>query len=242
MIKVISSGPFAVNSLVITLSDNKVLLVDPAACAFSGDETKISSFLAQNNLEPVAVVLTHGHFDHVCGIPFLKKCWKNLPVLIHKNDSMMLGARGDEIHSSQLSYMGFEEFIPSVSSLPESDGFLEDKKNLFECMAEVHKKGQTATDFFDTETLDKSIKEALERWQVIHTPGHTSGGVCLYNREDKILISGDTLFYGSWGRTDLGGNEVEIMKSLRYLKDNIEGDTVVYPGHDYYGFKMSDNY
>ena len=68
-------------------------------------------------------------------------------------------------------------------------------------------------------------------FEVLHTPGHTQGSICLYSRENKVLISGDTLFRHSYGRTDLGGSETQIMKSLRRLLQ-LDGDTTVYPGHD----------
>ncbi|MGL5439304.1 MAG: MBL fold metallo-hydrolase [Filifactoraceae bacterium] len=66
-------------------------------------------------------------------------------------------------------------------------------------------------------------------FKVLHTPGHTKGGICLYDREN--LISGDTLFKGSMGRTDLySGSESEMMNSLRRLRD-LPDDVKVYPGH-----------
>lgn len=68
--------------------------------------------------------------------------------------------------------------------------------------------------------------------EVIETPGHTTGGVCYYNREEGILISGDTLFAGSMGRTDFaGGNSEKLFKSLRKLCDILPKETVVYSGH-----------
>ena len=66
---------------------------------------------------------------------------------------------------------------------------------------------------------------------VIHTPGHTAGSCCFYFPENKVLISGDTLFQYSYGRTDLPtGNDREMIDSLRRLK-NIDGDYNVLPGH-----------
>lgn len=68
--------------------------------------------------------------------------------------------------------------------------------------------------------------------KVIDTPGHTRGGVCYYNEEDKILISGDTLFNGSMGRTDfLGGNTEILFKSLKKLCETLPAETEVYSGH-----------
>ena len=77
-------------------------------------------------------------------------------------------------------------------------------------------------------------------WKVLHTPGHTPGSICLYSAVENALISGDTLFdYGGYGRTDLaGGDEAQIIKSLAYLRENIPAGTLVYPGHDSFGFKM----
>lgn len=66
---------------------------------------------------------------------------------------------------------------------------------------------------------------------VLHTPGHTSGSICLYSEKDKVLFSGDTLFRHSYGRTDLGGDENQIMQSLKRLL-RLDPETTVYPGHE----------
>ena len=67
---------------------------------------------------------------------------------------------------------------------------------------------------------------------VIHTPGHTEGSVCLYFAAEKVLIAGDTLFAGSIGRTDLPGGSVEkIMRSLHDRVLTLPDDTLVIPGH-----------
>jgi glyoxylase-like metal-dependent hydrolase (beta-lactamase superfamily II) len=67
---------------------------------------------------------------------------------------------------------------------------------------------------------------------VIHTPGHTEGSICLYFAEQHKLIAGDTLFAGSIGRTDLpGGSFDKIMRSIRHKLLDLPDDTVVIPGH-----------
>lgn len=69
------------------------------------------------------------------------------------------------------------------------------------------------------------------RLQVLHTPGHTEGSVCLYDADDGSLFSGDTLFAGAWGRTDLpGGDEVAMAASLARLS-GLEDQVRVFPGH-----------
>jgi hydroxyacylglutathione hydrolase len=69
------------------------------------------------------------------------------------------------------------------------------------------------------------------RLRVLHTPGHTEGSVCLYAADDGLLLSGDTLFAGGWGRTDLpGGDAMALVESLVRLLD-FEDPVQVLPGH-----------
>ncbi len=69
------------------------------------------------------------------------------------------------------------------------------------------------------------------QFRVIHTPGHSRGGVLLYFYNEKVLISGDTLFRGTYGRTDLPTSDPKMMKaSLEKIK-HLPDDLVVYPGH-----------
>jgi len=69
-------------------------------------------------------------------------------------------------------------------------------------------------------------------FKVIHTPGHTKGGICLYQEDEKILFSGDTIFRGTWGRTDLPTSSFEdIIKSITERIMILPEDTIIYPGH-----------
>jgi glyoxylase-like metal-dependent hydrolase (beta-lactamase superfamily II) len=80
-------------------------------------------------------------------------------------------------------------------------------------------------------TNEKTLQLGDITFDVIHTPGHTPGGICLHAQGN--LFTGDTLFVGDSGRTDLaGGDRLSLGKSIRRLMELPE-DTVVWPGHDY---------
>ncbi len=86
--------------------------------------------------------------------------------------------------------------------------------------------------------IDQSVKTgdkvaiAHHEAQVLHTPGHTEGSICLYFEPQKVLIAGDTLFQGSIGRTDLpGGNYDKIIRSIHENLLTLPDETVVIPGH-----------
>ena len=69
-------------------------------------------------------------------------------------------------------------------------------------------------------------------FKVILTPGHTKGGICLYNKEHSLMFTGDTIFAGTWGRTDLPtGSMEEIMGSIENKILKYPDDTILYPGH-----------
>jgi hydroxyacylglutathione hydrolase len=69
------------------------------------------------------------------------------------------------------------------------------------------------------------------QWQVLHTPGHTPGGICLWQQQKGLLITGDTLFKGCSGRTDLStGNEEAMQRSLNRLRA-LPLHTLIFPGH-----------
>ncbi len=74
--------------------------------------------------------------------------------------------------------------------------------------------------------------------KVLHTPGHTPGGMCLYNAPD--LITGDTLFVGGLGRTDFpGGSHEQLLASIRTKLLVLPAETVVWPGHGYGGSRST---
>lgn len=85
---------------------------------------------------------------------------------------------------------------------------------------------------------DAFLTEGMEitfgacRMKVLHTPGHTQGGCCLYLEAEKKIITGDTLFADSIGRTDLpGGSHEQLLTSIRTKLFTLPDDVVAYPGH-----------
>ena len=76
---------------------------------------------------------------------------------------------------------------------------------------------------------NESLSIGNSKITVINTPGHTSGGVC-YLVDDK-LFSGDTIFLGSVGRTDFGGNYQQLKNSVQYILNSLDEDIKIYPGH-----------
>ena len=81
--------------------------------------------------------------------------------------------------------------------------------------------------YFDDEEV---ISFGNHQFSIIPTPGHTPGGVTFYCKEEKVAFTGDTLFKGSIGRTDLGGSMFMIINSLRELAQ-LPDDTTILPGH-----------
>ena len=178
-------GDYQTNCYIVHGSDSKTCaVIDPGYFP-----ERIASFLADKGLTLEAILLTHGHFDHVGAVEALVK------------------ATGCRLWMKESDYTQFKN--------PQND-FL---YPIHDCdFCEVH---------FCEE--DEHIHAGGVVFTVMETPGHTWGSVC-YLCEDA-LFSGDTLFAGSCGRTDLpGGDYRTIILSLERLGE-LEGDYTVYPGH-----------
>ncbi len=79
---------------------------------------------------------------------------------------------------------------------------------------------------------DQEVSVLGTKMKVLFTPGHTVGGGCFYFPEEKIVFTGDTLFWESIGRTDLpGGNTLQLLRSIKEKLMELPDDTTVYPGH-----------
>ena len=81
-------------------------------------------------------------------------------------------------------------------------------------------------------TDSDAIAFGSHTWQILHTPGHTPGGIVFYDADEHVAFSGDTLFRMSIGRTDFErGSYEDMIHSLQFLAQQLPGDTTVYPGH-----------
>ncbi len=132
------------------------------------------------------------------------------------------------------------DHIAGVKQLKESKGgkiliHREDAEGLYNKDINLREHIGLTSEYLEADSRldDKDILHVGElEFSVIHTPGHTKGGSSLYCKEEKLLFSGDTLFKGTWGRTDLPtGNFQDIINSICNKLLTLPDDTIVYPGH-----------
>ncbi|QUB95949.1 MBL fold metallo-hydrolase [Leptotrichia sp. oral taxon 218] len=191
--------------------EKKCFVVDP------GEEkmTKVIDFLEKNELEMEAVLLTHGHWDHILGINSMME-YKKVPLFVSENGYEFLFNPELSLCIWQNLEFKVDENL-DIRKLKENDvigfdGIIVDKNEKYE----KNKKNKSESIF-----------------KIIETPGHSSGDICFYSEKEKIMITGDTLFKGTYGRVDLPtSNPIEMGKSLKKLMQYPE-DTKVYPGHSF---------
>lgn len=208
----LTGGLLGTNTYIIPAAGKRCFVIDPSVSVSS-----IEKRIRDEGLELASIVLTHGHYDHLESLLSLKHQFPNVSIVIHEDDAWALGKGALKIHEASFRENGLGDLYPEFNApngaidLPIADTFVKDG------------------DLFEKE------------WKIIQTPGHSPGSICLYNEVQKLLISGDTLFYMGWGRTDVsGGDEEKLMHSLKRLS-LLPGDVKVFPGHGRYGFTMAQN-
>ncbi len=179
----VPAGALRANSYLVTADGASAVLID------CGGEEPLAE-AERRGLRVAAVLLTHGHFDHIGGCAAAKR--RGIPVGCAAAEERLIAAQ--PAFAAQLGLR-----VPPF-----------------------------APDF--TFSGGDSLAYGGLTFRVLATPGHTPGGVCFAC--GGALFTGDTLFAGSVGRTDLpGGSAAELRESLRMLFA-LEGDYTVYPGHD----------
>jgi glyoxylase-like metal-dependent hydrolase (beta-lactamase superfamily II) len=189
IVDVFPSGPFATNAYVAACPHTRqAALIDAPPNSLK----KYSAFLEEQQLKPVALLLTHSHWDHIADAAALKEHFL-IPVYIHSLDAPNLRAPGTDGLPCWLKIQGVEpdRLIAEGDCLPVGE---------------------------------------LE-FEVIHTPGHTPGGVCFYCRQEELLFSGDTLFKGTIGNLSFPTCCPDKMWPSLDKLAKLPAKTQVYPGH-----------
>jgi glyoxylase-like metal-dependent hydrolase (beta-lactamase superfamily II) len=191
------AGSFQTNCYVVAPAPGEeCVVIDPGQNAVAG----VDALLREHRLKPVAVLLTHGHIDHIWSV--VPVCGaRDVPAWIHPEDRDLLSdpAKGLGMPVGQL--FGGLEFTEPDDVRELTDG--------------------------------GTLRLAGLDLTVDHTPGHTRGSVTFRtpDEDSQILFSGDLLFAGSIGRTDLpGGDYPTILRSLAKTM-TLPDETTVLPGH-----------
>jgi hydroxyacylglutathione hydrolase len=185
-------GCFQTNAYVVRDQDQAGpgVVIDPGL-----EPDVLMDFLRSESVKPNAVVLTHGHVDHIAGVMDVIHVFPDVKLYVHRLDAPMLSD----------SVVNLSVFLAAPCEIDQPNTLVED--------------GQV-------------IEEAGLRLQVIHTPGHTPGGISLYSKIDDVLFTGDALFNESIGRSDFpGGDPAELVSSIRKRLLVLPEQTRVYPGH-----------
>jgi glyoxylase-like metal-dependent hydrolase (beta-lactamase superfamily II) len=166
------------------------------------DIDSIADLLGRNDLYPEALLLTHAHIDHAGGASGVVDKW-SISAYLHPDDEWLAADPMAQLRSL------FGDVLPEWL-----DGGFEPPG---EWASLAH--GQ-------------SLQLAGMSFTVIHTPGHTPGHCCFHLSDEAVLFSGDQLFAGSIGRTDLpGGSYTDLMRSMRERVLALDDSTRVLPGH-----------
>lgn len=199
------AGAWGTNCYVLASAPGEpCLIVDPGQSSID----RVQEIVRDNNLTPAAVLLTHGHMDHVWSVAPLSRDF-DIPAYIHVRDRYRLAD-------------------PAGSSLAAAR----------EQLLAMTKDSLELTEPSDVRLLPEegaSVDIAGLTLGVHHAPGHTEGSVVFEvprNDDADVLLSGDVLFQGSIGRTDLpGGDPASMDRSLRTVIWPMADEMVVLPGH-----------
>ena len=193
--------------LIYGVRSREAALIDPG-----GSVDTLITFIKDKTLDLKYIFITHGHIDHVFGIPEIKTLFPTVKMCMHKDEYRDLFTQKEWAIDNYGS-----EFVDYLESNPETKKFLD---------FDMHSLG--VPDIFVED--NKIFKLGMVEINTIHSPGHSPGGICYFTGD--ILFSGDVLFYRTVGRTDTqNGSTEDQIKSVRKLYELFPDSTIVYPGH-----------
>ena len=188
----------ACNTYVMYNENNDAFLVDPGYSLNNG----LIDHIKKLNKNIKAILITHGHYDHIYALKDVLELYKDVKVYILRDEAEFLTDPSLNLTDKDYNELGIETF----SFMPQNIELLED---------------------------GDVINVAGFNIKVIATPFHTKGSCCYYVESEKVLFTGDTLFYTTIGRSDLPtGSSRTISSSLKKLIDLPDG-IKVYPGHGF---------
>jgi hydroxyacylglutathione hydrolase len=192
---------FQQNTRIVACEDTgKAICIDPG----EGSDD-VSSFISEKKLNLQAVVLTHGHLDHVGGTSFMHENFPDAEILIHRDE---------------------EDLYYALPQQPLMMGI------------QPHQLAALGFDYADPPRVTRNVEhgEILEvgklRFSIRHCPGHTLGHIVLAEESERKVFTGDCLFSGTIGRTDLpGGNYEQLIRSINENVMSLADDFTVHCGH-----------
>ena len=190
----ITFNTFQENTFILWDNTGDCIIIDPG-CYEKNEELELVDFINKNNLNPVKLINTHCHIDHILGNKFVSEKW-DLELYMNKIDLPLLEGAGDIARM-----YGFENYKGS----PYPKHYLEE--------GDILEFGES-------------------KLEILFTPGHAPGHICLFNKEEGFIVSGDVLFNGSIGRTDLPGGDFDtLIESIKTKLMTLQDETIVYCGH-----------
>ena len=204
LVEVVVAPYFETNCWILSVgSHSEAIIVDPGIGAVPSMPERIKAVLANHKLKPIATILTHGHLDHTFSVKPLADGY-SIPALIHPQDRILLSQPGRALTPGGESEKLMASFGVSEFKEPESVREVIDGER------------------FSIAGLDLVVR---------HAPGHTKGSIVV-DVNSEILLSGDVLFAGSIGRTDLPtGSASSMVTTLKEKILPLSDEVIVLPGH-----------